>query len=217
MIQAVIFDMDGVLLDSMPVWNQAPVLYLQSQGITPEENLGAVMHAMTMDEGTDYLIQRFQLKQTRDELQQGISDCVLEYYRSSISLKPGAFRLLAELKRRNIPVTLATTSLHCMAEAAFRRLEIRQYFDGIFTSEDSGNGKDRPDLFLMAANFMGTQPEDTWVFEDSLHAVQTARAAGFHTVGIYDAASESKQEELKKVSDVYVRSLKEVQAEFGLE
>jgi beta-phosphoglucomutase-like phosphatase (HAD superfamily) len=51
------------------------------------------------------------------------------------------------------------------------------------------------------------------VFEDSLHAVQTAKAAGFRTVGIYDAASESTQEELKKVSDVYVRSLKEVQAE----
>ena len=209
MIKGIIFDMDGVLLDSMPLWNRAPALYIESLGKTPEENLGTVMFSMTMEEGCRYLIDTYGLDLTVPEIMQGIVDNMLCRYEQDIPLKEGAEELLCFLKEKDLPVTVATTSKKVMAEAAFARLGISKYIDHIFTSDDVGCGKEQPDLFLMAAGFMKTKPQETLIFEDALHAVLTARKAGFKTVGIYDAASEAKQTELKKFCDIYVMSPKE--------
>lgn len=210
MIKGAIFDMDGVLLDSMPLWDRVPELYLESLGITVTENLGELTFAMTIEEGAQYMIDSYELNQTVEEVIQGITEHTLYQYRHSILLKQGALELLSELKEKEVPVTVATTSSRDMAEAAFARLGIDSYIDCIFTADDVGCGKERPDIFIRAAAFMGTKPEETWIFEDALHSVITAKKAGFYTVGIYDISSKNKQEDLKKACDQYVRSLKEV-------
>lgn len=202
--------MDGVLVDSMPLWNRAPGLYIESLGIKPSENLGEIMFALTMEEGSQYLIDTYCPDKTIPELMQGIVDYMLHHYVEDIPLKPGVLEILKELKEKGLPVTVATTSKLDMAEAAFARLGIDQYIDHIFTADDVGCGKEKPDIFFMAAEYMGTKPEETWIFEDALHSVQTAKKAGFHTVGIYDAASENKQADLKAICDLYVRSMGEV-------
>ncbi|NLL76339.1 MAG: HAD family phosphatase, partial [Clostridiales bacterium] len=64
-----------------------------------------------------------------------------------------------------------------------------------------------PDIYLAAAEYMGTLPKDTWVFEDALHAIKTAKDAGFRTVGVYDASGMENLEEIKFISDVYLKEL----------
>ena len=80
------------------------------------------------------------------------------------------------------------------------------YVDRIFTNTEVGSSKNDPEIFDLAAKHMGTLPGETLVFEDSLYALKTAKAAGYHTVGVYDAIGEPDQEGLKAEADIYVQA-----------
>lgn len=93
---------------------------------------------------------------------------------------------------------------------AFERLGIAKYFDRIFTCEEVGAGKTKPDIYLRAAEYLGTRPEETVVFEDVIHAIRTAKQAGFQVVGIYDETSKDDQEEVRREADWYCREWAEL-------
>ena len=93
-----------------------------------------------------------------------------------------------------------------MIEAAFSRLGIDKLFRRVFTSTEIGAGKDRPDIFYAAQAHMGTDISSTWVFEDGLYAMKTAKAAGFRICGVFDPSSISDQEEIQSVCDIYLPS-----------
>lgn len=101
----------------------------------------------------------------------------------------------------------ATSSDRQVVERALKRLNVMNYFDRIFTCTEIGAGKVKPDIYLAAAEYMGTLLKDTWVFEDVLHAIRTAKNAGFRTVGVYDASSMESLEEIKVISDIYLEKL----------
>ena len=83
------------------------------------------------------------------------------------------------------------------------------YFAQIFTTGEIGVSKHEPTIYLLAAQALGSAPGETIVFEDSLYALKTAKAAGFYTVGVYDADGESDQAGLKAAADLYVKELGE--------
>lgn len=93
---------------------------------------------------------------------------------------------------------------------AFERLGIAKYFDRIFTCEEVGAGKTKPDIYLRAAEYLGTHPEETVVFEDVIHAIRSAKQAGFQVVGIYDETSKDDQEEVRREADWYCREWAEL-------
>jgi len=90
------------------------------------------------------------------------------------------------------------------------RVLVCRYFKQIFTCTEIGAGKERPDIYLAAAKALGTHPADTWVFEDALYAIKTAKAAGFYTVGLYDETSRNDQEAIAGLADCYVREIQSV-------
>ena len=90
------------------------------------------------------------------------------------------------------------------------RLKIIDYFDRLFTCNEIGAGKDEPDIFLAAAGFMDTLPNETLVFEDALYAIKTAKAAGFKVIGVFDASSFENTDEIKQISDIYIEELDEL-------
>ena len=107
-------------------------------------------------------------------------------------------------------MTVATSNNKEEVEAAFKRTGLSSYFERIFTCEEVGAGKTKPDIYLEAAKYMGTKPEETIVFEDVLHAVRTAKKAGFLVVGLYDEASKTEQEQIQKEADWYCREISEL-------
>lgn len=208
-IKGVIFDVDGTLLDTMPMWTQAGVRYLESQGITAETGLSEKLFKMTADMAAVYMKERYHLAQSEEEICKGILRTVENFYFHEADFKPGAKMLMEDLKAAGIPMTIATsTNKYCIA-AAFDRLGYTDYFDAILTCPELGTHKSEPDIFFAAAEAMASEAEETWVFEDGLYAVETAKAAGFRTVGIFDEASVSDQEELKRLADVYVTTLED--------
>jgi HAD superfamily hydrolase (TIGR01509 family) len=207
MIGGVIFDLDGTILDSMSIWDSAAELYLDSLGITAEAGLGKIMFSMNMAEGALFLKDRYHLDIAVDEIIAGINRTIENFYYYQVQLKEGVEQFLKGMKQAGVKMVIATASDRHIVEKALERLNIMNYFDRIFTCTEIGAGKIKPDIYLAAAEYMGTLPKDTWVFEDALYAIQAAKNAGFKTVGVYDPYSADEMDEIKMVSDIYLNKL----------
>lgn len=209
MIKGIIFDVDGTILASMETWHNAGARYLKTLGKEAEENLGDILFELSIEEGAEYLKKNYALDLNIEEISEGILDSMGDFYFNEAALKEGAEEMLEEIAKRGIPMTVATSSDKEHITAAFERLDIMHYFKEIFTCSQVGAGKSQPLIFEMAAECMGTNPDETYVFEDGLYAVRTANDAGFKTVGIYDSVSDSDWNDLKKEADIYLNDLKE--------
>ena len=187
MVKGVIFDVDGVLLNSMPVWENLGELYLQKFGIQAEKDLSEILYEMSLKEAAEYLISHYGLKQTVEEVTKGIVKEVEQFYVEKVPLHSSG-------DRKN-------------ADAALKRLKVFSYFEGIFTASEIGSGKNQPDLYFAAALQLDTDPGQTWVFEDAWHAIRTAKSAGFKTVAVYDKANDKNLGQIWNHADIYLPDL----------
>lgn len=210
-IKGVIFDVDGVLLDTMPVWTNAGAKYLETLGIEAEANLGAKLFAMTVDMGAVYLKEEYKMSQSLDEIIRGINGVVEDYYYYHADFKPGARKLLKSLSDAEIPMTIASSTGRKYIAAAMERLDVMHCFKEILSCVEMTTSKSEPEIFYEAMRIMGTKPCETWLFEDGLYSVKTAAAAGINTVGVFDAVSAGEQKELAATADIYVTSLEDFQ------
>ena len=209
MIHGVIFDVDGTLLDSSAVWDDAGAKYLLSIGVTAEEGLGRKLFEMSLDEGADYMKDTYHLQQSREEILAGVLQVVEDFYYHEAPLKEGAADFVRSLADRGIPMVIASSSKKEHIEAALKRLGIVHHFRKIFTCNEVGIGKHHPKIFLEAAALLGTALDETWVFEDGLYAMKTAKEAGFRVLGVYDEASDGDWEEIQQTAYLAMKDLSE--------
>ena len=208
-LRGAIFDMDGTLLDSMQVWENAGEDYLRTLGCVPEEGVGELMKSMSLQQAALYCRERYALPLSVEEIMAGVNGRVEDFYRRQARLKPGAADFLDALSRRGVAMCLATaTDLH-LVEAALDRCGVRTYFSALFTCTQVGSGKDEPHIYRAALRHLGTGRTDTLVFEDALYAARTAKGDGFVTVGVADAYEKSEGE-LERLSDFFLRDFREV-------
>ena len=208
MIKGVIFDVDGTLFDSMGAWHDSGYNVLKSLGIYADKSIGDIFFSMTMDEVIDYMQENFPVDKSREFLRKGIHDQVEYAYRNEIELKPGVMRILDWIRDQKIPATIATSTDRFLIEIGLERLGIEKYFDGIYTATEVGKSKNHPDIFQLAMDKMGTKPEETWLFEDGLYSMITAKAYGMPVVGVYDKVSHDDQEAIREVADIYLEDLR---------
>lgn len=204
-----IFDLDGTLLDSMYVWKDAGALFLRRKGLVAPENLFEQLKEMSLEQSAAYLNQQFQLSLSNAEIIEGIKAVVEKQYAVEVSLKPFVKEYIQHLKDCHIRLCIVTASEYEHAEAALKRLDILDCFDFILTCSQVGAGKDHPLIYQRAAQIWGVKPQEVVVFEDALHAIETAKAAGFFTVGVYDESAEADAEAIKRTADVYLKRFPE--------
>ena len=209
MIRGVIFDVDGVLLNSMPVWENLGELYLNRLGVEAEKDLGETLFAMSLEEGAEYLISHYGLDKTPEEIVKCLNREVQEFYEKRVPLKEGVRQYLQEFRDRKVPMAIATSGDRKNAESALKRLKILSYFQGIFTCSEIGSSTSQPDIYYAAALQLDTDPSETWVFEDALHALKTAKQAGFKTAGVYDQASDRNLAQIWNTADIYLPEFKD--------
>ena len=207
MIKGAIFDIDGVLLDSMGIWDDLGARYLRSLGRIPEEGLNKILFSMSMEQGAEYLNEHYGLNKSVKETVDGIGKMLEDYYFYEVLLKPGAKEILEFLKSKSIKMAAATSSPRMHIEKALSRNGLLGYIDKIYTTGEVGVSKHSPDIYNLAADFLKTKSEETLVFEDSLYALKTAKEAGFVTVGVFDEKGESNQAELENQADLYLKKL----------
>ena len=175
MIKGVIFDVDGVLLNSMPVWENLGELYLQHLGIEAEKDLGTKLYTMSLEQSAEYLIETYHLDLAPEQVIAGVNREVKDFYAGRVPLKEGVRQYLNEFHEKGVPMVIATTGDRQNAQAALKRLNVLRFFQGIFTCSEIGSSKNEPDIYYAAALQLDTDPGQTLVFEDAYHAIRTGQ------------------------------------------
>ena len=162
MIWGAIFDLDGVLLDSMGIWEDLGARYLRRLHITPEPGLNEVLFPMSMEQGAAYLKAHYPLQQSEAEICGGIARMLKDYYAQEVPAKPGAAALLEFLAERGISMAAATSSPRAHVTAALDRLGLLPYLKAVFTTGEVGVSKHEPTIYHLAAESLGTARRKRW-------------------------------------------------------
>lgn len=204
-ISGAIFDMDGTLIDSMYLWEDIGVKYARSQGVEPKPGFEEEISEMSMEMVSEYIQKEYGISQTADEIRAGINKLVEPLYRDEVPAKKGVMAFLDEMKRRGVPMCVATATDIQLVEMVLGRLDMIKYFEGIYTCTMVGAGKQFPDVYEAALKKLGTPKSETFVFEDAVYAARTAKTAGFPIAAVYEPATgEEGWQELKAIADIVI-------------
>lgn len=186
---AVIFDLDGVLLDSEPIYLAATnsVLAREGKHVTTEENaryIGVRFRDMLAD-----IIPRMGLAYDADYYIEETREAVLRAFGGPLDPPPGARELIERLASHAVPRAVGSSSGHAWVEQVLINLGVRQHFPVIVGGDDVARGKPEPDIFLRCAELLGVLPERCAVIEDSANGVLAARRAGMTPIGLRTAST----------------------------
>ncbi len=205
-----IFDLDGTLIDSMPYWSGAMLALLDEhhiaypaniiEQITPLGNVGAVT----------YFRDELGLIIRDEDAVKFIVETMLPHYRDSIPLKAGVLDYLHHLREAGCTLAVLTASPHITLDPCLKRNGIYDLFNEVWSCEDFGKVKSDPTIYTDVVTRLGTTVEDCVFYDDNIHAITTAKAAGLATVGVYDASGESFTDKLHATADRYIHSFEEL-------
>ena len=202
-IKCAIFDFDGTLFDSMFIWDSVGEIYLRSLGKEPKPSMREDVRALSLYQSARYFKKEYDLSLSAEEIMTGINQTIEHFYIHEVLPKPGVVEFLERMKKAAIPMCIATASDRCQIASALSRCGMDHYFEVIFTCGEVGHGKDEPVIFQKAMEHFGADHSTTVVFEDAIHAIQTAKADGFAVVAVFDG-SEKRQTEVRDLSDCYI-------------
>lgn len=191
-VDAVIFDLDGTLLDSLSAWEHSGTNFLRSQGITPPEGLDEQLSQMSLLDGARLVKEMFALPQEPEEILRLTLEPIRRHYVEDIPAKPGVPQTLRRLKEQGVKLCVATASDGAFARAALQRLGLLDLFDFVLTCDEVGVGKREPLVYEEALRRLGTEKARTLVAEDAPYALQTAHRAGFVTAAVADPHTSSE-------------------------
>lgn len=211
MIHAVVFDMDGLLVDSEPVWDDARKWMADIAG-KPWTRLDhdAVMGVST-EEWADYMIERLELSMSRQEVIDAVIGHMTEMYVAGVPYFPGAIELV-EMAAASFHTGLASGSHPALIDIVTADAPMADRFEVIVAADDVGAGKPAPDVYLEAARRLGVDPADCVCLEDSGNGILSGVAAGMKVIAVPDPRFPPAAEKLEQ-ADLVVGSLTEISAE----
>ena len=206
--KAAIFDMDGTLLDSMPVWHNLCREFLLRHNIDADIDLDGKLGVISMRNALEYVINEFALNISLDDAYRETWQIVENFYRNKAMLKPGIKDILEHLHKNNIPCGVITATESGLVLPALKRVGLSMYFKEIFSCSTMQTSKRSPEIFLKMSAVLGASPEETIVFEDALYVAATAKRSGYSVAAVYDS-SEKDPEILRSTADWYCQNWEE--------
>ena len=204
-ITGAIFDLDGTLIDSMPMWHNFAEVYLSKYGFTPDPYLLENARDMTFKQASEYISENYPINMTPDKIELDMADTAADAYTNTIPIKHGVKPFLFALRCKGVRMCIATASPRPWAEAVLKRLNISHYFSVILSCYDLNTSKSDPMIYDRAFDILGTDKDTTYIFEDSVNCIRTAKAAGYKVIGVKDEMSEPDGDEIKALSDIYIK------------
>lgn len=212
-ISAVLFDLDGTLVDSMWMWGDIDIEYLGRYGLEVPPNLQKEIEGMSFSETAAYFKEQFRIPKTLDEIKQDWTKMAYDKYAHEVPLKPGVKRFLAYLSEEGIPCGIATSNSIDLVEAALKNHGISELFGTICTGCMVPKGKPAPDIYLKAAKDLGAAPEECLVFEDVPMGILAGKNAGMTVCAVKDDFSENQWEEKARLADYTIETYEEMLTE----
>jgi HAD superfamily hydrolase (TIGR01509 family) len=210
-IEAVVFDLDGVILDSEELWDEVREALARERGGRWHEGAQADMMGMSSREWSVYMHERIGLPEPPDEINREVVRRMLERYRQELPLIPGAVEAVQRLAAR-WPLGLASSSNRELIDAALEAAGIARYFRVTVSSEEVERGKPAPDVYLEAARRLGVAPDRCAAIEDSHNGIRSAKAAGMRVIAIPNRRFPPSEEALAD-ADVLLDSIAELNPE----
>ena len=208
MTEAVVFDLDGVLLQSEEVWDAVRERYVREAGGRYDEEVQRAMMGMSAPEWSRYLHEEAGVRQDPEDINRAVVERMLEAYRSELPLLPGAVEAVRRTAK-SFPLGLASSSNREVFEAVLDLAGIADCFGATVSSEEVSRGKPAPDVYLEAARRLGVEPECCTAVEDSHAGIRSAKSAGMRVVAIPNASYPPDDEALE-LADAVVGSLDEL-------
>ncbi|MFN3405614.1 MAG: hexitol phosphatase HxpB [Cytophagaceae bacterium] len=208
MLKAVIFDMDGLLIDSEPIWQKSEIEIFSKLGVPLTREMCMQTMGLRLDEVIEHWHKRFPWEnKPHKEVEKEVVDTVIRYILSEGKAMEGVIETLEFFKAINYKVALASSSCFDIIHAVVDKLGIREYFQVIHSAEKEEYGKPHPAIYISTAHLLGVKPVECIAFEDSFNGLIAAKAARMKAVAVPDAVHFNQAR--FDFADLKIRSLKE--------
>ena len=209
MIEAIIFDMDGVLVDSEPIHVEIE----KQQFLLNEVTISEEEHQKYMGTASDMMwrtiAERQKMRLSIEELiEQNRTESIRIFSElTEIPVMPGLVELLEKLKAKKYPLAVASSSFPEIIDIILEKTQLKKYFKVIVSGEEAGKSKPEPDVFLLASQKLGIKPENCLVIEDSFNGIAAAHAAGMSCVAYQSPGVDPKTQ---READSVVKSFEQL-------
>ena len=208
--KAVLFDLDGTLMDSMWVWEDIDIEYLGRFGYAPTKDMQRAIEGMSFTETAQYFRQRYHIPDTVEEIKAEWNRLAYQVYAERVKLKPGAYEFLKEIRKQGYRTAIASSNSRELIRACLRANGVEDCFDCITISCEVAKGKPAPDIYLSAAATLQAATGECLVFEDIPMGILAAKNAGMDVCAVEDDFSADQREKIRSLADYYIRSYEEV-------
>jgi HAD superfamily hydrolase (TIGR01509 family) len=211
LLRSIIFDLDGVLADSEPWWNQIDAKLLAKYGVTYRGEYHQTVLGVSYRLAVEFYKKAFGLSMPTEKMMRCRGEIATEFFADRVGLFPDVKEVLEELRQLKLHLAVATSSVTASARPFLDRHQLTGFFEIIVTGEEVERGKPAPDIYLRAADKLGIPVDACLVVEDALPGVAAARAANMRVAAIPDQRFVDPDEYEKK-ADYVLSSLKELPA-----
>ena len=203
--KAVIFDLDGTLVDSMWMWKAIDIEYLGRFGLDLPPSLQKDIEGMSFSETAVYFKETFQIPDTLEEIKATWNRMAYDKYTKEVPLKKGVQKFLDYCKENGILLGIATSNSRELVDATLKALNIKEYFACVMTACEVAKGKPAPDIYLAVAEKLQAEPSRCLVFEDIEMGIMAGKNAGMEVCAVEDEFSMNQIEAKKKLADYYIK------------
>ncbi|MBQ8894444.1 MAG: HAD-IA family hydrolase [Clostridia bacterium] len=204
-----LFDFDGTLADSMPVWARTMLSIIEEAGVPYPADIIRIITPLGYEGTADYFIS-LGVKTPKEELIATMFSRAEKAYAEEIVLKPGVAAYIKKLTAAGCSCNVLTASPHRCVDPCLKRNGIYDLFDRVWTLEDFSLTKGEPAIYHQAAERLGTTAADLCFYDDNLVALTAGKKSGMETVGVYDPCSDDYRREIEELTDRYIESFEEL-------
>ena len=204
-----LFDFDGTLVDSMPVFGAVMIRILDERGISYGADILKIITPLGY-RGTAEYFRTLGVKESVDEMVEIMNTYARFEYENNVPAKASVAETLREMKNKGYSLNVLTASPHLALDPCLKRLGLWELFDKVWSCDDFGTTKANPDIYIMAAERLGKGVGEVIFVDDNINAVKTAKVAGMVSVGIFDQSSAEYVDEFKAAADGYVMRFDEL-------
>ncbi|MGN1319225.1 MAG: HAD family hydrolase [Lachnospirales bacterium] len=209
-MKAVIFDFDGTIADSSYVWQKVDYDFFSKRGMSVPADYVDAISTMSFTSGAIYTKEKYNIKETIEEIMNEWNSHALYEYENNVTLKPYVKEYIKKLSDKGIKMGIATASNPEFYKPVLKREGVINYIEAFADGSDNVRNKDFPDIYKLCAKRLGVTARDCLVYEDVIKGIKSAKLANMKTVAVFDNHRGNNWESIKMAADNFIMDFSEM-------